>query len=162
MCLKAISSGQRCFSYWITSTMLRPLYRSTCDSQHPSPVKNWGILLMESFSACMLLLTASNAFRLGRVNQSINNNNYFMALCPRIPGLAGTRRNIHPITPILIINILYQLLYLLRSITSSLFNLRAWQSFCTTSIQVLFGLPLGLEPSTSYFIHFVAEIGSPG
>ena len=26
--------------------------------------------------------------------------------------------------------------------------------FCTTSLQVLFGLPLGLEPSTSYFIHY--------
>jgi len=32
--------------------------------------------------------------------------------------------------------------------------LRPWQSFCTTSFQVLFGLPLGLEPSTLYFIHF--------
>ena len=30
----------------------------------------------------------------------------------------------------------------------SLFKLRAWQSFRTTSLQVLFGLPLGLEPST--------------
>ena len=40
------------------------------------------------------------------------------------------------------------------SIASSLFKLRAWQSFCTTSLHVLFGLPLGLEPSTSYSIHF--------
>jgi len=31
---------------------------------------------------------------------------------------------------------------------------RAWQSFCTTSFHVLFGLPLGLEPFTSYSIHF--------
>ena len=30
------------------------------------------------------------------------------------------------------------------SIASSLFKLRAWQSFCTTSFHVLFGLPLGL------------------
>jgi len=42
--------------------------------------------------------------------------------------------------------------HLPRSIASSLFKLRAWQSFCTTSFHVLFGLPLGLEPSTSYFI----------
>jgi len=41
------------------------------------------------------------------------------------------------------------LFHLLRSITSS-FNLRAWQSFSTTSLQVLFGLPLGTGPSTSY------------
>jgi len=39
-------------------------------------------------------------------------------------------------------------------IASSLFNLRAWQSFCTTSLQDLFGLPLDLQPFVSYFIHF--------
>ena len=41
-------------------------------------------------------------------------------------------------------------LHLQRSTASSLFSLRAWQSSRTTSVQVLFGLPLGLEPSTSY------------
>ena len=40
--------------------------------------------------------------------------------------------------------------YLPRSIASSLFKLRAWQSFCTTSVHVLFGLPLGLEPSICF------------
>ena len=40
-------------------------------------------------------------------------------------------------------------LHLLQSIASSLFSLRAWQSCSTTSLQVLFGLPLGLGPSTS-------------
>ena len=54
----------------------------------------------------------------------------------------------HPDHPILI-----SFFHLLRSIASSLFKLRAWQSFCTTSLHVLFGLPLGLEPSTSYSIH---------
>jgi len=44
-----------------------------------------------------------------------------------------------------------------RSIASSLFKLRAWQSFCTTSFHVFFGLPLGLEPSTSYSIHFFTQ-----
>ena len=44
--------------------------------------------------------------------------------------------------------------HLPRSIASSLFKLRAWQSFCTNSFHVLFGLPLCLEPSTSYSIHF--------
>jgi len=47
--------------------------------------------------------------------------------------------------------------HLPRSIASSLFKLRAWQSFCTTSLHVLFGLPLGLEPSTSY----IPYISSP-
>ena len=43
-------------------------------------------------------------------------------------------------------------LHLPQSIASSLFNLCAWQSFCTTSLQVIFGL----EPPTSYSIglHF--------
>jgi len=44
-----------------------------------------------------------------------------------------------------------------RSIASSLFKLCAWQSFCTTSLHVLFGLPLGLERSTSYSIHFFTQ-----
>jgi len=50
-------------------------------------------------------------------------------------------------------------LHLLQSIASSPFNLRAWQSFCTTSIQVLFGLPLVLEPPlhTPYSIHFFTQ-----
>jgi len=47
--------------------------------------------------------------------------------------------------------------YLLQSIASSLLKLRAWQSFCTTSPHVLFGLPFGLEPSTSYSIHFFTQ-----
>ena len=47
--------------------------------------------------------------------------------------------------------------HLPRSTASSLFKLRAWQSFCTTSLHVLFGLPLGLEPSTSYSIHFFTQ-----
>ena len=44
-------------------------------------------------------------------------------------------------------------LHLQRSVASSLFSLRAWQSSRTTSLKVLFGLPLGLGPSTSYSIH---------
>ena len=46
------------------------------------------------------------------------------------------------------------ILYLLWSTASSLLKLRAWQSFCTTSLQVLCGLPFALEPSASYSIHF--------
>ena len=47
--------------------------------------------------------------------------------------------------------------HLLQSVASSLFKLRAWQSFCTTTFHVLFGLPLGLEPSTSCSIHFFTQ-----
>jgi len=42
-------------------------------------------------------------------------------------------------------------IHLLRSLASFLFNLHAWQSFSTISLQVFFGLPLGLTPSSSYF-----------
>ena len=38
-----------------------------------------------------------------------------------------------------------------------MFSLRAWQSSRTTSLQVLFGLPLGLGPSTSYSMHFFTQ-----
>jgi len=48
-------------------------------------------------------------------------------------------------------------LHLLWSMASSLFNLCAWQSFRTTSVQVLFGLPLGLAASTLYSIHFFMQ-----
>ena len=48
-------------------------------------------------------------------------------------------------------------LHLLRSIASSLFSLRAWQSFSTTSVQVLFGLSLGLGPSTLHCILFFTQ-----
>ena len=40
-------------------------------------------------------------------------------------------------------------LHLQRSIASTLFTLRAWQSSRTASLQVLFGLPLVLGPWTS-------------
>ena len=48
-------------------------------------------------------------------------------------------------------------LHLQRSMASSLFSLQAWQSSLTTSLQVLFGLPLGLGPSTSYSMHFFTQ-----
>ena len=51
-------------------------------------------------------------------------------------------------------------LHLQRSTASSLFSLRAWQCSRTTSFQVLFGLPLGLEPSTSYSMHFFTQSSS--
>ena len=46
------------------------------------------------------------------------------------------------------------------STSSSLFSLRVWQFSRTISFQVLFGLPLGLEPSTSYSMHFFAQSSS--
>ena len=52
------------------------------------------------------------------------------------------------------------LLHLQRSMAYSLFILRAWQSSRTTSLHVLFGLPLVLWPSTSYSMHFFTQSSS--
>ena len=52
------------------------------------------------------------------------------------------------------------IVFLQRSMASTLFILRAWQSSRTISLQVLFGLPLGLGPSTSYSIHFFIQSSS--
>jgi len=68
-----------------------------------------------------------------------SNNHHFMALCSILPGFTHSHYPDHKLSFI-------SFLHILRSIASSLFNLRAWQSFCTTSLQVLFGLPLGLAP----------------
>ena len=79
-------------------------------------------------------------------------NNRFTTLCPGLSGSPGTRRNIYPPT-ILIIRSLSSFFHLLQSIKSSTFKFRAWQSFCTTSLHVLFGL----ESSTSYPTHFFTQ-----
>ena len=69
--------------------------------------------------------------------------------------LSGTRRNVHPLTLILVIrhplstsSIDYDPQHPLCSI-----YIRAGPSFSTTSLQVLFGLLLGLEPSTPYLLY---------
>ena len=64
--------------------------------------------------------------------------------------------HIHPDHPTSFINFLH----LLRYVATSLFSLRAWQSSRTTSLQVIFGLPLGLGPSTSYSMHFFTQSSS--
>ena len=48
-------------------------------------------------------------------------------------------------------------LHLLRYMVSFLFNLRARQSSCPVCLRVHFGLPLRLESSASYSIHFFTQ-----
>jgi len=76
--------------------------------------------------------------------------NRFTALCPGLHRWASTHHPDHHPTFI-------SFFHLPRSIASSLFKLHAWQSFCTTSLHVLFGLPLCLEPFTSYSKHFLTQ-----
>jgi len=78
--------------------------------------------------------------------------------CPGQPGWAGTWKNIHTLTLIVVINnplsapsIYYDPWHPLCSIyvPDSLFS--------TISLQVFFGQPLGLAPSTLYSIHFFTQ-----
>ena len=72
----------------------------------------------------------------------IKYNNRFTALSLGLLRWASTRRKIHPLIIMLIIN---QPLSASSIHYDSLFNLRAWQSICTAYLQVLFDLPLGLQ-----------------
>jgi len=85
----------------------------------------------------------------------------FNGLCPRLSGWAGTRRNITLSHPSWLSDILYQL-----SLSTTIHCILLVQFTCfteyfsTTSLQVLFGLTLGLRPSASYFIHFFIQSSS--
>jgi len=81
--------------------------------------------------------------------------NRCVCVCPGLPRWAGTRRNIHPLTRHIhpdhqtsFINYIH----LLRSIASSLFNLRAWQSSSTTFLQSPDSLWSSSWSETLYFI----------
>ena len=108
----------------------------------------WSILVgVSHFHACLYHSDCDNN----------NNNNHFTALCLGLPRVSRYQKKHSPTHhpdhhPVFI-----SFFHLPRFIASSLFKLRAWQSFCTTSFNVLFGLPLGLEPSTSYSIHFFTQ-----
>ena len=73
--------------------------------------------------------------------------------CLGQPGWAGTRRNINPLTPIMVIS---HPLFAPASVTIR--GILSVQFTCLTvffhSLQVFFDLPLGLAPYTSYSIHF--------
>ena len=77
-------------------------------------------------------------------------NNHLTALVPRTTRVGRYQKkhsptHTHPDHMTSFINLIHQL----RSTASFLFTLCAWQFFSTTSLQVLFRLPLGLGPSTN-------------
>ena len=82
---------------------------------------------------------------------------WLFGFCPGQPGWASTRWNIHShslwssIIPICF-------LHLLRSMAYSLFNPRALQSFSTISLQVFFGLPLGLGRIKHDLVNYVSTL----
>jgi len=57
----------------------------------------------------VIILLPSLLYLVGWVTEHNNSNYCFMALCLQLTRVSGIRRNIHPLTPILIINHLYLL-----------------------------------------------------
>jgi len=74
--------------------------------------------------------------------------------CLEQPRWAHNRRNIQPLTPIVAIShpLSASSIYYNPWHPPCSIDVHAWQSFSTISLQVFFGLPLGLAPSTSYSI----------
>ena len=56
---------------------------------------------------CWLLIFDRNVNK--ATHTHTHTHDRFTALCPGLPGWAGTRRNIHPLTPVLLINHPYHL-----------------------------------------------------
>ena len=80
---------------------------------------------------------------------------WLSGFCPGQPGWVAARRNIHPLTPILVIN---------HPLSASSIYYDPWHPVKFTyltvfshNLQVFFGLPLGLAHSTSYSIHFFTQ-----
>ena len=74
-------------------------YRGAEDKRHRFVRARWSLWLQQ----CQIIERRQWMWR-------HNNNNRFTALCPGLPGWAGTRRNTHPPTILIIIQSLYQLL----------------------------------------------------
>jgi len=79
---------------------------------------------------------------------------WLSGFCLGQSGWAGTRRNIHPLTPVMVIN---------YPLSASSIYYDPWHRPCSIYMpdslfaqslsKLFFGLPLGLAPSTSYFVH---------
>ena len=67
-----------------TTTVLWPLYRSTCVSRHLQ-LRTGGYLLVQSFTVCMPLLIATSTFGLGRRRWS-SQQCYVHCLCSYLCG----------------------------------------------------------------------------
>jgi len=75
--------------------------------------------------------------------------------CPGLPGWAGTRRNTHPPTILIIQSLSASSIY--RDPQHPPCSYYVLGNLFAQPLRVLFGLPLGLEPSTSYSIHFYTQ-----
>jgi len=134
------------------------------DIHHIKTARHTGLSLLLDLTVrwCSALFGHSQAWQTCLHTKYSDRNYYychFTALCPGLSGWASTRKkNIHPLTPILIIN--HPPSTTIHSILPVQFTYLT--AFCTTSVQVFFGLILSLTPSTSYSIHFFIQSLSCG
>ena len=114
----------------------------------------WFVLQLVSIQLTRFWLTARRAVRLQQQSTHTQPFNGLWSGTTRVGRYQKKHSPAHtyPDHPTSFINSLH----LLRS----LFSVRARQSSLTTSLQVLFGLPPGLGPSTSYSMHFFAQSSS--
>jgi len=87
--------------------------------------------------------------------------NHILATFTFLPRWAGARRNIHPLTSIVIIRhplSTSSLYYSLQHRHCSIYVLES--SFLQSLFRSSFGLLLGLEPSTIYSLHFFTQSSS--
>jgi len=110
-----------------------------------------------SFSTYTMMCTSDCPFAMYMTAN--NKHNHFTALLilSRTTGWDSTKRNIHPLTHVTYPDHQSSFICYCDPWHLSLFNLCAWQSFCTISVQVFLGLPLGLTTSTSHSIHFFTQ-----
>jgi len=81
----------------------------------------------------------------------------FYCLYPGLLGWASTRKNIHPLTPIMIINQPLSISSICYDEWHPPFSICEFDSLSAQPVQVIFSLPLGLELCTSYSIHFFTQ-----
>ena len=157
--------GPRPSIAWILICLTGPNGKSTFCPQQPNDNKNSSLSLVYEPAALEMEPPADAdhvRWDFGRPNKQThathethNRLTAFVRDNPGRPVPEETLTHSHPTWSSDILFIIF--LHLQRSMASSLFILRAWQTSQTTSLQVLFGLPLGLRPSTSYSIHIFTQ-----
>ena len=135
---------------------VRLLLQSGADA-NPATLSHW-VSVTARFSFCFDFLASlpmtdklvSDSHHMPCVNRHTHTHNRLMAFGPGTTRVGRYLKKHSPTHTHPDHRTSFIIFHLQRSMASSLFILRAWQSSRTISLQVLFGLPLGLGPSTSY------------
>ena len=139
--------------------LLRPLYRSAYISRHLQ-LRTGGFCWSKFYCVHALADSISIFSSHSKFFFHDDNNNHLTAVCPGQPGYAGTRRNIHPLTPILVNVLPLSLFSICNGPWHPLYSAYVLDSPLEQPLSRSSGLPLGLEPSTSYSMHFFTQSSS--